>query len=195
MTAQQKMREALQAIADEAKEHGEYNSVSGVTRLPKGYTKIMNMACDALEAALPPAEGMETSAADTVLEISGLKLRSAITQIEEMRGALDRLERIATKTHRIGANSGPHWVDLAGATIFARATLERWNVMQTATRPSASERAERAAEEIYPDCKVSGSAGVQAAYSNLTRENQQKVKAIILRTCFPSVQDSRGGME
>lgn len=35
---------ALQKIADEAATHAEHNPVSGVDRLPLGYTKIINIA-------------------------------------------------------------------------------------------------------------------------------------------------------
>ena len=43
-----KLRKALQAIADEAVKHHEHNAVSGVDRLPQGYTNILNLADNAL---------------------------------------------------------------------------------------------------------------------------------------------------
>lgn len=46
---------ALDAIAEEAKEHPEYNQQSGKTRLPAGYTKILNLACDAAELTVDSA--------------------------------------------------------------------------------------------------------------------------------------------
>jgi hypothetical protein len=48
-----RLRDALQKIADEAVEHGEHNLESGRVRLPLGYTKILNLA----DAALNPPSG------------------------------------------------------------------------------------------------------------------------------------------
>lgn len=44
------LRAALQAISDEALKHHEYNPTSGKTRLPGGYTKILNLADEALSS-------------------------------------------------------------------------------------------------------------------------------------------------
>lgn len=44
-----RLNAALQAIADESQRHHEHNPVSGIDRLPKGYTTIMNLACRALK--------------------------------------------------------------------------------------------------------------------------------------------------
>lgn len=44
-----KLREALQAIADEAGQHHEHNPISGVDRLPQGYIKILKLAAAALK--------------------------------------------------------------------------------------------------------------------------------------------------
>ena len=48
-----RLRAALQSIAHEAQEHHEYNHSSGVTRLPIGYTKILNLASAALTPSAP----------------------------------------------------------------------------------------------------------------------------------------------
>jgi hypothetical protein len=43
-----RLREALQSIADEAVNHHEHNPESRKDRLPKGYTRILNIASTAL---------------------------------------------------------------------------------------------------------------------------------------------------
>lgn len=50
------LRHALQSIADEAVNHHETNLVSGITRLPRGYSEILNIAEAAIDAARKEAQ-------------------------------------------------------------------------------------------------------------------------------------------
>lgn len=50
------LRHALQSIADEAVNHHETNLVSGITRLPRGYSEILNIAEAAIDAARKEAK-------------------------------------------------------------------------------------------------------------------------------------------
>lgn len=43
----------MQQIADETQRHHEYNPVDKKSRLPRGYTTIMNLACAAMREAKP----------------------------------------------------------------------------------------------------------------------------------------------
>lgn len=45
----ERLSNALQAIADESQQHHEHNPVSGKDRLPQGYITIRNLACAALK--------------------------------------------------------------------------------------------------------------------------------------------------
>lgn len=50
------LRHALQSIADEAVNHHETNLVSGITRLPRGYRNILNIAAAAIDSARNEAQ-------------------------------------------------------------------------------------------------------------------------------------------
>lgn len=59
-----RLRGVLLEIADEAARHGEPNPISGITRLPKGYAKIIEMA----HAALPLPNNKPSNAGENTNE-------------------------------------------------------------------------------------------------------------------------------